>query len=277
MWSALTALIISGSSAFAIDSNPIIEGKFQFSQWRPGLALDTKTGAKFSMLEEEGNPLREGTGLSTTADIRVNPAYVKGGATAVFSPLAILDVRAGAGYIQYFGNFQTIIGYPTADTNYGTNEELAAYVADTQNQGPGGGWYALGGLTLKAKAGPIVVLLDGAINHWNIESDVEGDWFFEREQEVMLQFGGDQVLSLNGVLLYELDNNPDDERFLRVGNLTSRQASFGGEDTLLRSGLLVVWNRSAHFSHTFLVQPYVVSRAQPTVPPMTAYVLKYTY
>ena len=194
------------------------------------------------MLEEEGNPLREGTGLSTTADIRVNPAYVKGGATAFFA-LNILDVRAGAGYIQYFGNFQTIIGFPTADYNYGTNDELATYVEQTQNQGPGGGWYALGGLTLKAKAGPMVVLLDGSINHWNIESDTEGDWFFEREQEVMLQFGGDQVLSLSGVVLYEIDKDPADERFLRVGNLTSRQASFGGEDTLLRSGLLVVWNR----------------------------------
>jgi hypothetical protein len=277
MWTLLSALISSQSIALGADLEPVGQASFKGSYWRLGMTLDASGGVRMPMLEEEGNPLRQDTGLKVLASTSVNPAYARAGGSVVFSPLAVMDLTAHGGISSYFGTYQTIIGFSDAGENYGNNEALEAYVTDTGNRAKGSGWQVGGSLTLKAKAGPMLVLINTDLTHWAIDSDVEGDWFFEREQELMLALGGDQVLSINGVFLYELDKDPEDGRNLRIGNLTTRRTSMAGEDTLLRSGLLAVLSQNEHWSHTFLVQPYLVARAfDVQSAPFTAYVLKYT-
>jgi hypothetical protein len=278
MWTLLTALMLTQPTAIASETETIGEASLSFSYWRLGMTLEGKLGARIPMLEKEDSLLFQDTGLKLLGVASTNPAFSRAGARVVFSPLAIVDLTGHGGVSTYFGNFQTVIGYTDPSENYGDNAAMKAYVEDTDNRAKGNGWHAGGALTLKAKAGPMVILVHTDMTHWDVDAKVEGDWFFEREQELMLALRGDQVLSINGVFLYELDSDPSDERFFRIGNLTTRRTSMAAEDELLRTGLLAIWQQGTHLSHTLLVQPYLRDRGFSTaMPPFTAYVLKYTH
>jgi hypothetical protein len=275
MWTALTALFLS-STALAIETEPVLEVSGGGSYWRLGVFGKVLAGKRIPMFEKEGSVLFQDTGLKVLGELNSTPAFARPGARLVFSPLAIMDLHLHGGVDAYFGNFQTVVGYPDASYEYGDNEQIADYREDTGNYGTGMGWHGGAALTLKAKAGPILVLLNGDLTHWSVDAEVDGDWIFEREMELMIARGGDQTLNLNAVLLYELDVDPSDPRKLRFGSLTTKRSSLGAEDELFRTGVLASWFQTEQLSHTLVVQPYLKDRAYDTVmPPFAAYVLKY--
>jgi len=274
MWTSLAAMWITSTPALAMESSSEIS--FSASYWRIGMTFEGKKHLFMPMWEKEDNPLFQNTGLKFTPKGSINPAFGRAGLQVTASPLAILDINAHGGYSAYFGNYQTLVGYPTADTNYGTNEVLETYVDDTGNRSEGTGWNVGGGVTLKAQAGPMIMLVNTDVTHWNVSADVEGDWFFEREQELMLALEGDQVVSVNGILFYEIDKDPADARKLRAGALVTRRHSVAAEDVLLRAGPLVQWTQGEHIVHTMLSQLYLVDRTYDvSMAPFTAYVIKY--
>ena len=206
-----------------------------------------------------------------------NPAYLRGNARAIYSPMSIIDISAHGGLDYHFGSVATVMGFPSADAEYGDDAAMNA-LWEEGNHSSATGWHAGASVTLKAKAGPLIVMLNGDMTHWNVnaEDNVEGDWYFEREQELMLALGGGQVLSLNGIFLYEIDRDLSDGASLRVGNLTTRRTSIAAEDELLRTGLLAIWTRNEHFSHILTVQPYLRDRAfTSAMPPFVGYIVKY--
>ena len=87
---------------------------------------------------------------------------------------------------------------------------------------------------------------------------MQGDWFFEREKELMLGFGADQSFDSNLLLLYQHDLK--DGRWIRGGSFSTYRLSKEAMDTLVRTGLLLSTG-NAKSSHNLVVQPYLYSRS----------------
>ena len=241
---------------------------------RIGLTADARYGIWQPMLEKEGSVLRANTGLKAQAVLNATPAFARLGGRVTFSPLAIVDVTAYGMADSYFGNFQTIVDYDSADANYGTNSEIADYVDETGRQNSGRGWHMGGALTLKAKAGPIVILLNEDVSQWRIQAPeaADGDWFFEREAEVMMAFGDEQYFNFNGLLMFE---HKSASRLLRVGSMTTHRQTTQAEDVMFRSGMILITGQlQKQYAHTLIVQPYIESRAMATFPPYVAYAFR---
>jgi len=273
MFASITLLTLG--SLQAIELEPSTNNTIAVTSARAGLQADLRYGFRIPLFEREGQALFQGTGLSAQATFNATPAYIRSGARITFSPLAIVDFHIHGGDDRYFGNHQTIVGYDNADVNYGSNQDIADYVESTDNQSSGNGYHYGLQAVLKAKVGPVVVLGSADWTHWNIQSDVTGDWYFEREKEVMLALGGDESLDTNLLLLYQHDFSS--ERFLRAGSISTYRKGMKAEDQLFRSGLFLSMSLG-NTSHNLIVQPYLMDRHYgPSDAPYTAYAFRYQY
>ncbi len=268
----LPELLLVSAVANAGDLAPNLELRAALSGVRTGLQADLRGGARLGLWGEPDSLLFGDTYFKAQAQLMATPAYLRAGPRLVFQPIAVLELSAFALYDVYFGNFQTIIGFDDPAANYGTNDDMEALQA---NQAPGSGFHFGASSTLKAKAGPILVVANGEWSHWKLAADVQGDWLFEREYELLMGFS-DNLLACNGLLLYEIDRDPDDGRLLRLGNITTWRMAMGStEDMLLRSGLLASLGMGA-WTHSLLVQAYLADRAySEPFPPFFAYSMKW--
>ena len=272
-FSLLSSLVFSGVEA-AEASEPTFrsENTLALSGFRTGLQFQSNTGFRYALWEEEGNVLRQNTGVIGAASLVVSPAHARAGAQLTVSPLAIFDLHLYAGAVSYFGNFQTVVGYPESSVAVGSNSEIAEWVESTGNQAPGLG-LVLGVRGVgKIQVGPVVGLLSAEVSHWRGSSEVEGAWFFEREKEVLVQLGEDEILDLNGLLLYEREARRFDT--IRWGSFTTWRYGFGTQDSLVRSGVLLSLGQGIA-RHNLVVQPYLLSRSfSPSGLPYMAYALQ---
>ncbi|MEC8379989.1 MAG: hypothetical protein VXZ96_06695 [Myxococcota bacterium] len=262
------------NSGLLYAAEPALNLTTGLSTSRIGLSADFRYGIWQPMLEKKSSILRTNTGLKAQAVVNATPAFARVGGRVTFSPLAIVDLTAYGMADSYFGNFQTLIDYDTPDANYGTNSDIADYVDETGRQNSGRGWHMGGALTLKAKAGPIVIFLNEDVSQWRIQSPeaASGEWFFEREAEVMMSFGDEQYFNFNGLLMVE---NKSATRLLRVGSMTTHRQTAQAEDVLFRSGMILITGQlQKQYAHTLIVQPYIESRAMTTFPPYVAYAFR---
>lgn len=229
---------------------------------RIALSSVTQYGVKLPKWEEDGNVLKQGTGITAIGELSATPAFTRIGGRVTVTPLAVLKLQAyGFGH-YYFGNFQTVVGYDTASSVYGDNNAIEEYVtAEDANgvtrQTSGMGWSAGAKMTLQAKVGNIVFSNTVDYGQQTViqPDDVVGTATFEREREVMVNFDGDQIVENNTLLLYQIDRSED--QYLRVGNLTTYRHSMGADDTMLRSGLLAVFQPKPTRNHILIVQHYL--------------------
>ncbi len=268
-------LIANLSFAQAADVHAVTDTTVAASHWRSGFQADLRYGARLALFEKAGKPLFQDTGLTAMGTLGLTPACVRTGGRITFSPLAIVDFHLHGGLDWYFGNFQTVVGYDSAAADPGTNREIADRVAAGGSRAPGKGFHAGVQTVLKAKVGPVVILGSLDVVHWNVQADVDEDWFFEREEEVLLGLGGDQSLDANFLVLYQHDI--DESKWIRAGSFTTLRAGLTSGDQILRSGLLLS-RSSGDTSHTLIVQPYLKSRTfSVTDAPYVAYAFKYQH
>ncbi|HJN76905.1 MAG TPA: hypothetical protein QGF58_23465 [Myxococcota bacterium] len=273
------------STAMAADVSPTLDARLSASYWRLGFSGQVRPGVSLGMpWAEPGNVLTEPAALKLEADVQATPAYLRAGGRLTFSPLAVFDITPYAYWDRYYGSFQTLVLYEDWEADYGSNDDIEE-AAEGGNRYPGSGFhYGLSG-TLKAKVKNVIVAVNGDLSRWDIDvhsmtTEVKDPYFFEREMEVLMRTGvegGDTLAQANVVLVYEWDWNTDDGAKLRIGDLTTYRKTWTGDDTLLRTGLLVqALTYDERITHTLLVQPYLVDRAYDSAfPPMVAYQLKY--
>ena len=261
------------NGAGAAELQPVVDTTLAVTSWRTGVQADLRYGARLPLFEKEDNPLFQGTGLKALGTLALTPSYVRAGGRLTFSPLAIFDVHVHGGVDRYFGNFDTMVGYDDPSANPGSTEEIAERVEASGNRAAGGGFHVGAQAVVKLKVGPVIVLSSLDVVHWDENAELDGDWYFEREKEVLLRLGGDQSLDGNLLLLYQHDLSED--RWVRGGSFTTMRTGVGADDRLLRSGVLASLGGGAT-SHSLIVQPYLISRSyEMTSPPYVAYAFKY--
>ena len=103
---------------------------------------------------------------------RASPAFARGGVRAEVSPIAVWKAWGSLERVGYFGTFDQVTGFPSADAVYDddTLGELARGLAT-------GGWVASAGTVLQAKAGPVALRSTFQGTRYDLDLP-DGDRFF---------------------------------------------------------------------------------------------------
>jgi hypothetical protein len=263
-------------AAHGADLSPDFELKAALSLERLGLQADLRPGLRMDLWRQDGSLLFDDPYATLQAQVFVTPAYVRAGPRLIFEPIAIFQLQAFANYDMYFGNFQTVVGYDDPGATYGTNDDIEAYVAmDPDRQERGTGWHWGVAPTLKAQAGPVVIVANAEYSSWHTQPVVPGSYTFEREYELLMGWD-DQLISTNGLLLYGFE--PWQGATMRVGNLTTWRMALGDtEDELLRTGIAVAASlNDGQINPTLVVQAYLRDRAYTSpFPPFVGLMMRW--
>lgn len=242
------------------------------SYWALGLRGTVEPGLRWSLWNKPDSVLFEDTAFEAVFLNQFTPAYYRGGAQLTFSPIAVFDLTATWVGTTYFGTFSSIRA---------TDDPTLVYsdaVSETMDRAPGWGHRAAINPTLKAKAGPVIIVLDGEVQKWWITAGtgesgnpLVGDYFYEPEMSIVAAFD-DVLLTGSAVALYDLDLDEGDGRWLYIGSLTSYVHSIQADDTQLRSGALAVLHtHEAQWKYALLAQAYLKDRIYATTfPPYVA-------
>ena len=233
------------------------------------------SGIQQPLFRKKDNILFQNTGLVAQLGADLSPSFLRYGARAIFTPVEVLDISAYAMKNHYFPVFQTLVGYDSSDVNYGRNADIDTYKVDQNRQDGGGGWQTGVGLTLKAKVGSIISLLNSNVEYFSVQStSPQGDWFWEPQKEVLIQADGSTMV--DGAFLLMKEWNRGDS-VLRFGSITTYRNSIQSQDTLLRSGAIGFVQVSPHVTHVVLLQSYIIDRAFSVGHPFIAYSLSLGY
>ena len=263
------------SSVFANPIQTKTEININASYWRMGSNATVWSGVQQPLFRKKDNILFQNTGVVAQVGADISPSFLRYGARAVFSPIEVLDISAYAMKNHYFPVFQTLVGYDTPDANYGHNSDIDVYKIDQNRQAGGGGWQAGTGLTLKAKVGSVISLINTNIEYFDVQAESPlGDWFWEPEKEVLIRAEGATMVDGAFLLMNEWER---EDSIIRVGSITTYRNSTEADDTLLRSGAIGFLQVSPHVTHILLVQSYLIDRAFSTGHPFIAYSLSLGY
>ena len=245
------------------------------SYWRMGSNVTGWSGVQQPLFRQKDNILFQNTGLVAQLGADLSPSFLRYGGRAIFTPVEVLDISAYVMKNHYFPVFQTLVGYDSPDAKYGRNADIDGYKVDFDRQDGGGGWQAGAGLTLKAKIGSVITLLNGNVEYFDVQStSPQGGWFWEPQKEVLMKAEGTTMVDGAFLLMNEWERG---NSVIRVGSITTYRNSRDAQDTLLRSGAIGFVQVSPKVTHIILLQSYIIDRAFDTGHPFVAYSLSLTY
>lgn len=142
------------------------------------------------------HPLLSGAHLATGLTSAITPSQATLGAWIEYSPLSILDLRAGFDPALYFGTFDSLMGFLSYDEPFhpGYRESRGGATGGASTR-------TYLSPTLKFKAGPIVGSAGAEFEWWR--SSEEEPFFYEPTRDTLLESDGDRLLTTTSVLMYQ--------------------------------------------------------------------------
>ena len=142
------------------------------------------------------HPLLSGAHIATGLTQTLTPTQAKFGGWFEYSPLSILDLRAGVDPSAYFGTFDSLMGLRSYYEPFDPDSRKA-------HGGAKAGMAARVYLspTLKWKAGPIVGSSSADLEWWR--SNADATYFYEPTRDTVLRSNGDRMLMTTNVLMYQ--------------------------------------------------------------------------
>ena len=129
------------------------------------LGLESQNRLMFEKrLMDSDSVLFSNTFASGGLSLKLNPAFLKVGPLVEFQPIALLHIRAGYEFMQFFGTFDYVQSFPepTDPAGYSDdNRDLNADSAYVTN-----GHHIFVEPTVQAKGGPIAIRSKTAIEYW---------------------------------------------------------------------------------------------------------------
>jgi hypothetical protein len=180
-------------TTFALRHNPL------------GVLLDSRVSYRYRLYESESLALRDnylGVGVAPT----LSPAFVRVGPYAEFSPLTLLNVWGALQYVQYFGNFDQLQGFPGAQSDFSDS----AIQDNTDNRFSAHGWELTLGATFLVKVSSLLLrsqarLVRGDLNlrpgdriYYDQLYDVgapNAGWFATNDLDVLYQSADNRLLA----------------------------------------------------------------------------------
>ena len=141
-------------------------------------------------------PMRSEAHVQFGATASVSPSYARIGVWGQVAPLSILVVRVGVEPAYYFGTFDSLMSFDRRDTPFDTDTRKGRGGATT---GTVWRWYVTP--TLRARFGSIVSAATADLERWS--ASATGPLFYEPTRDTLLETGGDTLIALRHVVMYE--------------------------------------------------------------------------
>jgi hypothetical protein len=147
-------------------------------------------------LSRSSHPLLAGASVSAGVVNVTTPTMTRTGGWVEYAPLSIFAVRAGVEPVGYFGTFSSLMPFDSYDDSY--DEDVLF-----EKQGTKAGVGVRGYITpaIQFRAGPVAARVTADFEHWR--SSADGPYFYEATRDQLLASGGDELVNLTGVALYE--------------------------------------------------------------------------
>lgn len=162
-----------------------------------------------------------------TSGLLVDNTYVEAGFTGQLSPgsahpgmmlkvvpIVPLELRIQGQQLRYFGNFGSLAEYDGLDADWSPEQRRRAWEEKLGRHETG--WKVTAHATLKAKAGPIVALVEGKHMWLGVPDVQEGNAWYESSSDLLVA-REDIVQTVNANLLYVVYGDPSSEEFLMAG------------------------------------------------------------
>lgn len=161
-----------------------------------GLGVQHAIDARWSKaLSNSSRPLLAGRHLALGATHSVTPAYTRFTGWVEVTPLAILDVRAGAEASTYFGTFGSLQSFQSYGDQF--DDDTRRLGKSEARKGSGSRLFV--SPTLKFKAGSFVAVSTADFESW--KSGASGPYYYEPSRDTLLRASGDRILVVSTMAL----------------------------------------------------------------------------
>ena len=147
-------------------------------------------------LSSSRNPLLAGSSLSAGVVNVTTPTMTRVGGWVEYAPLSIVAVRAGIEPVGYFGTFSSLMPFDSYDESYDQD-----VLSGKQGTTAGVGVRSYVTPAIQFRAGPVAARVSADFEYWR--SSADGPCFYEATRDQLLASGGDELINLTGVALYE--------------------------------------------------------------------------
>ncbi len=148
------------------------------------------------LLKPQAGPLLSDAHVSFGLSTSVSPAYLRAGVWGEFAPLSIFSLRVGIEPAQFFGTFDSLMGFDRQDEPFDTDARKARGGAKA---GRVLRLYATP--TLGIRTGHILAGVSGDLERWSSSSD--GAFFYEPVRDTLLEAEGTGLVSSRAIVIYE--------------------------------------------------------------------------
>ncbi|HVR71098.1 MAG TPA: hypothetical protein VMT87_09675 [Vicinamibacteria bacterium] len=185
-------------------------------------------------LGRSSHPLRKDTSFALGLTNHVSPAYVRLGGWAAFSPLSVLELRAGVEPAYYFGILGSLIGFPTQRAVF--DEDARRALRPQAVSGKGVRLYFAP--TLRARVGRVVASGTFDLERWDV--DGPGPFFYEPLRDTVLASHGDSLWRTSTIVVRE-SLGKDGRKLLAGLHHEFMRVRRAPENDMHRLGPLAIW------------------------------------
>jgi len=207
----LALLLLAGPAGPAIAAERDLRGGLGLQANPLGLRAEVEASWKWS-ISRSTHPLVKGAHVAIGISDQLSPASNQTQLWLQVSPLAILDIRAGATGIAYFGTFGNLVGFRGYDSDFRDDTRKAR--SDEAVSGVGRRFHL--SPALKFRAGRLSMRASADFESWKVK-DAPFTVFYEPNRATLLNSSGDSLVSGSSVVLLDVSRNRAEK--LRVGVL----------------------------------------------------------
>ncbi|MDO9020807.1 MAG: hypothetical protein Q8S73_11550 [Deltaproteobacteria bacterium] len=121
-----------------------------------GFFNDFRLGYRHRIFDRPDLPLiQRNTYWAAAASAALSPAFIRAGAAVEFAPLAVLNLSASFERVQWFGTFNYVASYGSANENF--SDSAIRERARTEDPAAAGGWVLTLQGILQAKVGDLAI------------------------------------------------------------------------------------------------------------------------
>jgi hypothetical protein len=174
-----------------------VRGQLGASVNKPGLQ-NTLEVSWSRPLSRSNHPLLADAHLSAGLVSVTTPALARLGGWVEYSPLSILDIRAGVEPSAYFGKFNSLLSFGAYSDPY---DQETRDARDDLKPGTGSRTYVAP--ALKLRKGRLVARAGAEFERWS--SNATGPFFYEPTRDALLKAAGDYLMTTSTVAMYQHD------------------------------------------------------------------------
>jgi hypothetical protein len=175
----------------------VVSGQLGAAVNEPGLR-NTLDVSWIRPLSSSSSPLLADAHLAVGLVSITTPSLARLGGWVEYSPLSILDIRAGIEPTAYFGTFHSLLSFGAYTDPYDRETREAR---DDETSGTGS--RAFVAPTLKVRAGNVVAKAGAEFERWS--SSAAGPYFYEPIRDTLLKCDGDYLMTMTAVAMYQHD------------------------------------------------------------------------